>query len=154
SDKDISCEPLDRQTLLDYEQVISRLVHAGVLLDAQFQVLRYFGAIGQYLKAPAGEPMVDIAQIVADDLHAALSEALQQAATRKERFSLPGVVVEQGETVRWVDLSVDCIPDGKTSARRYLVTLTPAEPPELLSSLEVGVLFLDANLAVRRFNPA
>src|SRR5690606_29958301 len=83
SDKDFSCEPLDRQTLLDYEQVISRLVHAGVLLDAQFQVLRYFGAIGQYLKAPAGGAMVDIAQIVADDLHAALSEALQQAATRK-----------------------------------------------------------------------
>lgn len=137
----LSRDPIDRRALHDYEQIVNRLLHAGVLLDEHFQVLSYFGAIGQYLKPPAGRPGTDIAHMVVDDLHLALSEALLGASTLKGRFSRPGVMVHQGETAQWVDLSVDCIPYDQTNALHYLVTLTPVispePPPSLVESSEL-----------------
>ena len=121
---------IDRQILHDYDQIIGRLVPAGVLLDEQHHVLHYFGAIGQYLKPLAGLAEADFAYMVRDDLHLALSVALQRAADLKGRFAMPSIPMPQGDAEEHVDISVDCIPYKKTSALHYLVTFAQARLPE------------------------
>ncbi len=122
---------IDRQTLHDYDQIISRLVPAGVLLNEHHQILHYFGTISQYLKPLAGLAESDFTRMVMEELHLPVSVALQRAMSLKGRFSMPSIPLPQGEEGQRVDISVDCIPYEQANALHYLVTFTPIRSPDL-----------------------
>jgi two-component system, chemotaxis family, CheB/CheR fusion protein len=122
---------IDRQILHDYDQLLSRFMPAGVLLGENHQVLHYFGDVAPFLKPLSGRTEVSFANMVVEDLHLAVSVALQRAATLKTSFNLSGVAIHRADEVQRVDIIVECLPDERPSDLHYLVVFSPVKTLEL-----------------------
>jgi len=118
---------IDSQILFDYDQILNRYIPDAVLLNDQYQVLHYFGDIGQFLKPLVGRAEINFSEMVSEDLQLPVRVALQRASTNKTLFTLPNVSLKQGKETRRFDLTVDCFTYEKTTITHYLLSFIPIE---------------------------
>jgi|GEM_PF-33113 len=126
---------LDRQILADYDALLLRHLPPGVLVNEQRTILHYFGNVSDYLKLPEGRAESDILRLVEDNLHIALTTALQRVVSTKQSFTTQNVRVTRGGEEFFIDLIVDPLPDEKSRTVHYHIyfeqvrAAEPAPPP-------------------------
>ena len=110
---------LDRQMLFDYDAVMRRHLPPGVLIDENRAILHYFGNVAEYLKPPEGRAESDILRLAEDNLHIALTTALQRAVSTRHSVTNRNVRVSRGDDEFHIDLTVDPIPYEKSHTTHY-----------------------------------
>jgi two-component system, chemotaxis family, CheB/CheR fusion protein len=136
---------LDKQVLHDYDKLLDKHIPPGVLIDGKRQIIHYFGNVAEYLKAPRGRVENDILAMADDNLHIALSNALQKVNKSGESIVTRNIRISPGAGEYLVDLTVDPIPYEKTGQPHYHVyfeRVRPVEPvplPELRETADVNL---------------
>ncbi len=121
---------LDRQILADYDTLLRRHVPPGVLIDEKRHILHYFGNVSEYLRMPEGRADTNLLKMTADNLHVALSTALQRADSTRQDVITRNVRLRQGERELLIDLTVAPLPDSRNSTTHYHVYFERVRPVE------------------------
>jgi len=126
---------LDRQVLFDYDTLLRRHLPPGVLINDNRNILHYFGNVAEYLKPPEGRAESDILRLAEDNLHIALTTALQRAGSTRQVVTTRNVRVTRGREEFLIDLTVDPLPDDKSRTTHYHIYFerVRAAEPALLS---------------------
>ncbi len=122
---------LDRQVLADYDTLLRRHLPPGVLVDENRSILHYFGNVADYLKPPQGRAESDILRLAEDNLHIALTTALQRSVSARQTVTTRNVRVTREQDEFLLDLTVDPLPDDKSRTTHYHIyfqRVRPAEP--------------------------
>ena len=116
---------------------------AGVLVNAQGDILYMHGRAGMYLELPTGEvSLPNILKMAREGLQRELAVALHAAAATREPVSCPGLRVKTNGHLSHVNLSVRPLAPHQAStvastleAALYLVVLEEAPPPVVAPAL-------------------
>lgn len=100
-----------RDRSLDIQRQVERiLLHhyspAGVVIDAQMQVLQFRGKTGPFLEHPQGGASLNLLRIVRQSLTIDLRTLLHKAAKQNGAALQPGALLETEQGVREIDLEV------------------------------------------------
>ena len=90
--------------------MLAHYVPAGMLVDGNEQILRFYGAMASYLRPQAGRATLELARIIHEDLAIPLRLLLQQAASQGEIVRRSGMPVKTGGRDMIVNIDVVPIP--------------------------------------------
>ncbi|MEI6206470.1 MAG: EAL domain-containing protein [Desulfuromonadales bacterium] len=121
---------LDRQVLHDYDLLLRKHMPPGVLIDEKRQIIHYFGNVAEYLKMPEGRVVKDILLLVGNNLHIALSAALQRVDTTRQSVVTRNVRVSRGDEEFLADVTIDPLSDNKTASVHYHISFERVRPLE------------------------
>ncbi|MDD2499274.1 MAG: ATP-binding protein [Geobacter sp.] len=140
---------LDRHLLHDYDLILERFAPPGMLLNSNRQVLHIFGDLTCYLRPLTGRLTGDILGSLRDELRPALSIALLRAEQQHESTVVDRIPLLQDTGCSYVDLSVSCLKDDRSSEVHFHVTLAPSgwQP---VQEAEVTSCHHDADSATHR----
>lgn len=115
--------------------LLDQLASAGVLIDADYEILHFIGRTDKYLVPPTGKPSFNILNMARADLRFNLTAALHQAVREKKRVIVKGLQVQSNGDFLVFDLIVSPLADKKESPppELFLVTFedkTPDRTPE------------------------
>jgi two-component system CheB/CheR fusion protein len=127
---------LDRQVLSDYDTLLRRHMPPGVLIDENRQIIHYFGNVAEYLKMPEGRAENNILALAEDNLHIALSTALQRADKTRQNIHTKNVRVRHGQDAHLIDLTVAPLPDEKNHSTHYHIYFERVKPIDHTMPLE------------------
>jgi len=117
---------LDRHLLHDYDLILERFAPPGMLLNGNRQVLHIFGDLTRYLRPLTGRLTGDILGSLRDELRPALSTALLRAEQQHESSLVDRIPLFEDGECHYVDLSVSCLRDDRSSEIHFHVTLAPS----------------------------
>ncbi len=129
---------LDRQLLNDYDLLLARYVPAGILVDANQNVLHYFGDIQPYLRPAQGRNHVEITSLLIPELNVAVSTTIQRAMRDNTPAAMSGLQLLCGEeqTVK-VTVTAEPLYDERVKMTHYFICFTseefkplPVAPPQ------------------------
>jgi two-component system, chemotaxis family, CheB/CheR fusion protein len=103
--------------------IANRFAPPCVLVNADFQILQFRGATGDYLKPPSGHATFDLLKMARDGLMAALRATLNQAKKLGKSVRRQGVRVQSNDTIQRVTLQVIPLRNLKDSC--YLIVFEP-----------------------------
>ncbi len=123
---------IDRHLLNDYDQLMSRYMPQGILVDENQQLLHIFGQLDQYLSLRVGRPDSHILTMLKNELHVAVNTTLQRAIRDRTTAKLSGVQISQedGSKLR-VTATVDVINDNNSSLMHYFISFKSEDIPDL-----------------------
>ncbi len=121
---------LDRQVLADYDALLRRHLPPGVLVNENRQILHYFGDVADYLKTPEGRVENDLLKLAEDNLHIAISTALQRSEKTRQPIVTRNVRIHRGTEELLIDLHLDPLPDEKTRSTHYHIYFERVRPVE------------------------
>ncbi|HVU57787.1 MAG TPA: chemotaxis protein CheB [Puia sp.] len=88
--------------------MLTRYVPAGMLIDGNGQVLRFYGAMASYLRSQMGRATLEMFRIIHEDLVMALRLLIPQAATERVTVRRTGVPLKkEGMTI---SVNIDVVP--------------------------------------------
>lgn len=120
--------PLDRQILHDYDVLLKNHLPPSILIDETGQVLHYFGDVAKYLRQPEGRAETNILRLVKDELHVAVSLALQRAKSSQATVRIPRARTQDSPNFNMdTDVVVDVLIDQKSPAPHYHIMFTSTE---------------------------
>jgi two-component system, chemotaxis family, CheB/CheR fusion protein len=105
-----------------YESLLTRYMPAGVLLNADREVLHVFGDASRFLKPSAGRMSSDVVSLTQGDMRIALSSAIQNASKKNQRIELKGVRFKDGDGSHLINVIADPIND-KVSGINYTMLI-------------------------------
>lgn len=140
---------LDRHLLHDYDLILERFAPPGMLLNSNRQVLHIFGDLTRYLRPLTGRLSGDILGSLRDELRPALSTALLRAEQQQESTVVDRIPLLQDGNCSYVDLTVSCLMDDRSSDMHFHVTLAPSGWQPVQES-EVASCHQDADSATHR----
>ena len=109
--------------------ILGRYAPAGVVVNADMEIVQFRGKTGPYLEATPGAASLNLFQMAREGLPAALREAVHQVAKRGGPVKVEGLRVKGNGGVREVGLEVIPIgPAEGTKGRHYLVLFVEARP--------------------------
>ena len=121
---------LDRQIMADYDTLLRRHLPPGVLIDENRTILHYFGNVAEYLRPPEGRAESDILRLAEDNLHIALTTALQRTGSTRQTVTTRNVRVHRGSAEFLIDLTIDPLPDEKSRSTHYHIYFERVRPTE------------------------
>jgi two-component system CheB/CheR fusion protein len=101
--------------------ILSRFAPAGVLVDANLDIVQFRGRTGLYLESPQGAPSVNVLKMVRTGLLVELRAAIQKARKTGSHVRAEGVRMENGQPGRLVD--IDVVPISGEDAGSHLLIL-------------------------------
>ncbi len=109
--------------------LLSRYVPAGVLVNAEFEVLQFRGETGLYLTPAPGKPSLNVLKMAREGLLVSLRTLLQRA--RKEDTTVGEPKVRVKTNGGYHDTSVSVVPVGRSAAteRCYWILFEPPLAP-------------------------
>jgi two-component system, chemotaxis family, CheB/CheR fusion protein len=121
--------------------VLGRYAPAGVVVNADMEIVQFRGKTGPYLEATPGTASLNLFQMAREGLATALRQALQQAAKSGGPVKADGLRVRANGGIREVGLEV--IPLGSaegTKGRHHLILFVeaPPRPVEPVPARRVG----------------
>jgi two-component system, chemotaxis family, CheB/CheR fusion protein len=129
---------LDRQLMADYDTLLRRHIPPGVLIDEKRHIMHYFGNVAEYLKVPEGRAEQNILALAEDNLHLALTTALQRADSSRQLAVTRNVRIRKGDGEFLIDLYVAPLPDEKSHTTHYHVYFERVRPVESLPCQQGG----------------
>jgi two-component system CheB/CheR fusion protein len=120
--------PLSLQALAD-RKVLELYGPAGVILNADLEILQFRGHTGPYLDPAPGAPSLNILKVVRFDLHIELERAIQQALSTQQRVTTEITYADEGKQ-SVVRLDVVPLSDPETKTRTILVLFHRMPPPK------------------------
>jgi two-component system CheB/CheR fusion protein len=178
-----AAEPARRSGLgeLIARLLIDRYAPACVVVDERYDVLYLQGRTGRYLELPPGEPKLNLLRMARHELLQELCTALPQSIAERVAIVREHVTCTTDGPGRRVRLRIEPF-RGLRPARDLLLVAFEEEPQSaddelmavshdlqqrtealsranddlanLLDATELGTIFLDGNLCIRRFTPA
>ena len=123
---------IDRHLLNDYDQLMSRYMPQGILVDENQHLLHIFGQLDQYLRLRVGRSDSHILNLLKEELHVAVNTTLQRAVRDQATAMLSGVQISQenGSKLR-VTVTVDVINDNNSSLMHYFISFKSEDLLEL-----------------------
>jgi two-component system, chemotaxis family, CheB/CheR fusion protein len=109
--------------------LLQEVTPAGVLVNAQGDVLYLHGRSGMYLELPPGSMTTNVLKIAREGLRHSLTVALSKAVGTKDTVRHPGLRVKTNGEFTMVDLTIRPIAAGTPEAFLYLVVLQQAPDP-------------------------
>ena len=113
-----------------HNALLRHFTPAAVLIDQDKRVLRFHGAVRNYLGPSAGDPSDDLLRMVADGLEAHVRTALHQAVEQAAKTSVDGARMRRGERWHRVRIGVTPIDDAQPSNTPLLVVFEDLPEPE------------------------
>ena len=109
--------------------LLSRYVPAGVLVNAEFEVLQFRGETGHYLTPAPGKPSLNVLKMAREGLLVCLRTLLQRA--RKEDVAVGEPKVRVKSNGGYHDTSVSVVPVGRsaTAERCFWILFEPPRAP-------------------------
>ncbi|RIL07174.1 MAG: chemotaxis protein CheR [Proteobacteria bacterium] len=104
--------------------LLARYAPAGVIVDADFQIVHFRGQTGPYLEPPPGEPSLAVLKMARDGLFAGLRSALQAARKTLQPVRREGIRVKTDGS--WREVTVDVTPLSSREPPHFLVTFEEA----------------------------
>lgn len=98
---------------------VNQFAPPSVLIDADFRILQFRGATGDYLESPSGKPSVELLKMARDGLMLPLRTTINRAKKEQRPVRREAIPFELNGTARTVSLEV--IPLKNLKERRYLV---------------------------------
>ena len=119
--------PLDGQR--DAERaLLKHFAPAGVLVEADGEIIQFRGATEPYLTLAEGKPTTNLLKMAREGLLAPLRTALQQAHQIEEITRIDDVAVNGNDGLLTVTLIVLPVPQAAAASRRYWILF---EPPKV-----------------------
>lgn len=101
--------------------ILKKYIPAGVLIDENMKVVKFYGTTGPYLEQSSGEPTLNILKLVKDDLLLAVSNAIKTAKKEKIAVKKRILAVNSLDSQRIVDIEIITITS--TSKDTYFLIL-------------------------------
>ena len=86
--------------------MLSRYVSAGLLVDGEGHILRFYGVTASYLRPWAGKATLELFSIVHESLVYELHDLLQQVKRHGVAASKAGIIVQTGQDAKMVTIDV------------------------------------------------
>ena len=99
---------------------------AGVVVDANLQIVRFRGQVGAYLEPAAGEPSLGVLKMAREGLLYSLRTALYSARSKNRTVRKEGIHVRSNGGWRHINLEV--LPLAGPGNGHFLVVFEPAAP--------------------------
>ncbi len=130
---------LDDATLLDRSAdrlLLHEYAPSGFLVNSDDRVLKFRGEVGPYLAPPAGDPELDLFNLVHEDIAIPLRAALEEAKSSDGIVRRDHIQVRRGEEFR--EITIQVRPMADTSVERHFLVLfeEPAHQPRSEHSSE------------------
>src|SRR6266853_791821 len=128
-----------RQPQLDMQReaervLLTRYVPAGVLVNAEQEVLQFRGETGLYLTPAPGKPSLNVLKMAREGLIVPLRSLLQRVKTENAAVSDHGVRVKSNGGHREISLSVVPIGEAASAERRYWILFESSEDTRVSTS--------------------
>jgi two-component system CheB/CheR fusion protein len=118
--------PLDGQR--EAERVLLKhFAPAGVLIDADAEILQFRGETEPYLTISEGRPTLNVLKMAREGLLAPLRTALQQAHRIEGSARIDDVVIKSNDGILTVTLIVIPVPHAPSASRSYWVLFEPSQ---------------------------
>src|SRR5262249_62359248 len=105
--------------------ILTRFAPAGVIVDANLDIVQFRGRTGAYLESPHGAPSVNVLKMVRAGILVELRAAIQKAKKSESHVRAEAVRMENGDDARLVD--IDIVPlDGDTQDSHLLILFSPS----------------------------
>jgi len=88
--------------------MLSRYVPAGVLIDREGQIIRFYGIAAPYLRPQAGKATLELFRIIHEDLVSEIRWLIAQVMRQGTAVCKTGVLVRAGEKI--IQATIDVIP--------------------------------------------
>jgi len=111
------------------DQVVLGYAPAGVVVDAQLQVVQFRGGTRAYLEPAVGAANFDLLRMVRPELRATLRGALRRASERAVAVRVEGVSVERGDKIGQVTIRVIPFRTGTSDAQFFAVLFEDGATP-------------------------
>jgi two-component system CheB/CheR fusion protein len=141
---------IDRQLMFDYDTLLRRHIPPGVLCDEKRHIIHYFGNVSEFLKAPEGRAEHNILALAEDNLHLALSTALQRADTSRQLVVTRNVRIRRGDGEFLIDLNVAPLHDEKSHTTHYHIYFERVRAMEAPAHTESEHASFDAERDLRQ----
>ena len=114
---------IDRLLLNDYDQLMSRYMPPGIIVDEHQHILHIFGPLDPYLNLRIGRPDSHILTMLKNEVHVAVNTTLQRAIRDRATAKLSGVQISQedGSKLR-VTVTVDVINDNSSNLMHLFIS--------------------------------
>jgi two-component system CheB/CheR fusion protein len=117
--------PVDGQR--EAERVLLRhFAPAGVLIDADAEILQFRGETEPYLTLSQGKPTLNVLKMAREGLLAPLRTALQHAHRIEGSTRIDDVVIKSGDGLLTVTLIVIPVPHAPSTSRSYWILFEPS----------------------------
>ena len=127
-------DTMDMSTLLE-RLILDALSPAAVVVGEEGDILHVHGQVGPYLEPAAGKANLNVHFMAREGLRVELSAALRAVRSGKETAGAQGLVVNDGATVRVVDLDVRRLGGSEDSPSRFVVAFWD-RVPDLPTAME------------------
>jgi two-component system CheB/CheR fusion protein len=121
-----------RESPLDGEREAERVLlkhfaPAGVLIDADAEILQFRGDTEPYLTVAEGKPTLNLLKMVREGLLAPLRTALQHAHRIEGNARIDDVAIKSGNGILTVTLIVIPVPHAPSTSRSYWILFEPSQ---------------------------
>ncbi|HTM48242.1 MAG TPA: chemotaxis protein CheB [Bryobacteraceae bacterium] len=131
---------IDQATALDArvdKLMLARYAPAGLLLNSQWQVMKFRGEVGPYLAPSPGDPVLDALGLVHPDLAVLLKSGLEEAGKKDSVVRKEGVQWRHDGRLDRLNLEIRPIADPDTE-RHFLVMFENAAQPSVRPQTQAG----------------
>lgn len=128
-------------TRSDLQQAVDQMVMhkygpAGVVINHNFDILKFRGHTGPFLEPAPGEASLNVIKMARPGLSMDLRVALNRAAKENEPVSKEGVRVTQNDNIRIIDFEVTPLQAGTAGGHYFLVVFQEQKPPPVTTQSE------------------
>jgi two-component system, chemotaxis family, CheB/CheR fusion protein len=134
-----------------YENLLTRYMPAGVLLNGDREVLHVFGDASRFLKPSAGRMSSDVVNLTQGDMRIALSSAIQNANKKNQRVELKGVRFKDGDGSHLINIIADPIFDKVSGVSYTMLIFEETARPDTIEA-GPGRIFEVGEEAMARIN--
>jgi len=111
--------------------LLARYSPAGVLINAEMDILQFRGSTGAYLEPPSGKATLNQLKMAREDLMLPLRGAIQKAKKDDQMVRKEGVRITCDGESRQANLEVIPIKDLAANERCFLILFEPGQPATL-----------------------
>jgi two-component system, chemotaxis family, CheB/CheR fusion protein len=111
--------------------MLTKYAPAGVLINANLEVLQFRGSTGRYLEAPAGKATLNVLKMAREGLFSPLRSAIKKAGKDNTAVRTSGISIKENGRSFVLNLEVIPLKQPNEEERCFLVNFEP--PPESVS---------------------
>jgi two-component system, chemotaxis family, CheB/CheR fusion protein len=119
----------DPSLVAAYDQLLSRFMPPGLLINEKRELLHAFGGAERFLSLKSGRPSGDVLDLLDRELRTAVTGAVQRVLRDRTAVSYSGVRVTQDDREQKMRVTVEPVPNPRSKYAQLLILIESLEEP-------------------------